>query len=132
MRPACGPEGTMRRPPGIVEHMLSASACGSLIASTGGPNVFPPSVEVLTQIWLGPQSWYERPTSACFVVLPGGIHASVHCRSTSIGWFDAFCSCAQPLASCGHVVPLSKDFHIETCREFGVVGPRLITFRSVS
>jgi hypothetical protein len=42
--------------------------------SIGGPNVLPPSVEMLTQIWLGPKkSWYISATLAVLVVPPAGM-----------------------------------------------------------
>ena len=57
MRPACEPDCTIFRPPGMVLQYESACASGEVIASTGSPKFFPPSTEQLTHSWLGPKSW---------------------------------------------------------------------------
>ena len=56
-RPAWGPDGTILIPPGMVLQNDASEAIGSLITSTGSPNVLPPSDDALTQIWLGTKSW---------------------------------------------------------------------------
>src|SRR2546430_16036332 len=103
------PLGMILRPPGIVLQKEAAWAAGEVMASTGSSKWRPPSVEHVTHIWLGPQSWYVMHTSASLVVLPGGIQASVHCRSTSAGWPVELLSSILDLPFCGHVSPLSKD-----------------------
>src|SRR5436190_11595001 len=93
IRPACGcPGGTMPTPAGTVLHIVypcATTAPGTeLLASTstGGPKCAPPSVEMFTQIWLGPKkSWYMSTTSAFAVVPLRGTDAAVHWRSTPNG-----------------------------------------------
>jgi len=64
MRPGWGPVFSIRAPTGTV--LQAESACATApwdvpaavrFASTsvGGPYVLPPSVEMFTQIWLGPK-----------------------------------------------------------------------------
>ena len=63
MRPGCAPAQEIAVPVGTVLQAESASATAAWSAaftvklamtSMGVPNVFPPSFEMLTQIWLGP------------------------------------------------------------------------------
>ena len=66
MRPACGvPGGAMLTPAGTVLQNVYPSAtrvpviapgvtAGDASTSCGRPNVAPPSLEMFTQIWLGP------------------------------------------------------------------------------
>jgi hypothetical protein len=57
MRPGCAPAQEIASPVGTVLHAESASATFTVklaMTSIGFPNVFPPSVETFTQIWLGP------------------------------------------------------------------------------
>src|SRR5258708_39794720 len=64
MRPGGGPLLAICRPTGAVLHAEAASAMAPPTAppgvrlartSLGAPKVLPPSVETLTQLWLGPE-----------------------------------------------------------------------------
>src|SRR6266508_851765 len=116
MLPACGPACTMRVPPGIVSQKESAIATGSLITLTGAPKCFAPSTEQLAHTVPGAQSWYDRQARAFAVVLPGGIHESIHIRSTKNGWPEELLSWSVDLPWTGQVRPWFSDLKTSTWR----------------
>src|SRR2546430_10504743 len=111
MRPACGPDCTTLIPPGIVLQYESAWACGDVITVVGRPNVFPPSLDALTQTWLGPKSWYVRYTWAVSVLPPLGMYASTHWRSTKNGCPQAVPPSRLDSALPRHVTALADHLH---------------------
>src|SRR3954452_14072843 len=67
-RPACGPDCTMRTPPGMLLQKVSASASADEAeTATGRPKVLPPSVDFVIHTWLGRKSWYSMYTIPSFV-----------------------------------------------------------------
>src|ERR671934_74645 len=125
MRPACAPVCTTFTPPGTVLQNDAACAAGDVITSTGRPKLAPPSVEEDTQIWLGPKSWYSMYTRAVSVVPPGGIHASVHGRSTKNGLF-VLLDCTTGPAPSAQCPPKSTDLYTSVC---SMLGSPVNTFR---
>src|SRR5437588_13127774 len=114
MRPACDPDCTIFVPPGMVSQYESAMAVGSLMTFTGAGKVFPPSVEHSAHTVPGPKSWYDMHSIACFVVLPGGIHPSNHCRSTRKGLPEVFEPSSADVPWMGKVLPPLTDWNMST------------------